>query len=281
MNYYKTTLREFIKDALKEDVGTNDITTNLVIKSDRFIRAEIIAKENCIVCGINIAGEVFRSIDKAVKYIASVKDGQRVKKGERLAYIIGKPKSILAAERVALNFLSLLSAISTKTKKYVNAAKPSKVKILDTRKTIPGLRLLAKYAVRIAGGYNHRLCLDEMVMIKDNHLKIIGGIEKLNNLKSRYKTEIEVGNLNDFKRAITFKPDIIMLDNMKLKDIKRAVEIRNSLPQKSLLKKPLLEVSGGITLKKLKKISRLGIDMISVGALTHSIESVDLSLEIL
>jgi nicotinate-nucleotide pyrophosphorylase (carboxylating) len=177
-----------------------------------------------------------------------------------------------------LNFLSLLSGIATKTRAYVDKVKPYKAKILDTRKTIPGLRELEKYAVRIGGGFNHRFSLDEMVLIKDNHLKIIGSYNKLKcGLRIEgHKIELEVKNLKEFKGALKLKPDMIMLDNMSIKDVRKAVLIKQQARHKTLL-----EASGGITLKNVRKIAAAGVETISVGALTHSVGSVDISLEIL
>jgi len=192
----------------------------------------------------------------------------------------------LAAERAALNLLTHLCGVATKTKEFVNQIKPYKAKILDTRKTTPGLRLLEKYAVRIGGGFNHRFCLDEMILIKDNHLKVIGdklwatGIKKAQEkFAGKYKIEIEVNNLRDLKKALKIKPDIIMLDNMSLKEIKKAVKLRNNLfidPRLS----PNLEVSGRVNIKNIRKFASTGVEMISIGELTHSVKSVDISLEI-
>jgi nicotinate-nucleotide pyrophosphorylase (carboxylating) len=209
-----------------------------------------------------------------------VREGERVKKSKVIARIFGKARSILTAERVVLNFLSLLCGIATRTREYVDAVKPYKVKIIDTRKTIPGLRILEKYAVRIGGGFNHRFSLDEMVMVKDNHLKVIGGHKKLAKLSRRYKSEIEVEDLRGFKEALKLKPDIIMLDNMSVKEMKKAVSIRNKLSPRLSQPTPKLEASGNITLKNVKRVASCGVEMISVGALTHSVKSIDISLEI-
>jgi len=275
VNYIKELdIKDIVAAALKEDIGTRDITTEAFIPPDKSVKAIILAKENFVVCGLGVAALAFRLQDKDIKFKACVREGQFVKKGKRLAKLSGNARGILTAERVALNFLSLLSGISTKTRKFVNAVKPHKVKILDTRKTIPGLRLLEKYAVRIGGGFNHRFCLDEMVLVKDNHLKIVGGIDRLGGFSRKQRTEIEVKDLREFKTALLLDPDIIMLDNMSVKEMKRAAAARAS-------RKPRLEASGGITLKNIKKIAASGVDMISVGELTDSLNSVDLSLEIL
>ena len=275
MNYINDLeIRNIVTRALKEDIGLKDITTEAFIPKGKTIKAVLLAKEDCVVSGLGVAALVFRLQDKNIKFKPLVQEGKWVKKGKIIARISGKAKSILSAERVALNFLSHLSGISTKTRNFVKQVKPYTAKIMDTRKTIPGLRFLEKYAVRIGGGFNHRLSLDEMVLIKDNHLKIIGGINKLAKFKRKYRIEIEVKNLREFKEALKVKPDIIMLDNMKVADIRKAVKIRKN-------SQPKLEVSGGVTLKNVRQIAKTGVDMISIGALTHSVNSVDISLEII
>jgi len=281
MNYTKNLYsRYIIKQALKEDIGRRDITTESIIPKNKFVKAILLAKEDCVVCGLGLAGLVFKLKDKKIQFKPQVKDGQKIKKGKVLARLWGRAQSILTAERVALNFVSLLSGIATKTRCYIEEVKPRKVKIMDTRKTIPGLRELEKYAVRIGGGYNHRMRLDEMILVKDNHLKVIGGYERLPKITKGYKNELEVKNLKEFKQALKFKPDIIMLDNMSIKDIKKAVEIRNNSQFLTPNSKLKLEASGGFTLETIREVASTGIDMISVGELTHSIKSVDISLEI-
>jgi nicotinate-nucleotide pyrophosphorylase (carboxylating) len=283
MNYDKN-IKQFIplvRRALKEDIGRGDITTKLTIPKNKKVKAVLLAKEDCIVCGLDIARLVFKEKDKNIKFKPKVHDGKNVTKGMVLARLEGEATSILTAERVALNFLSLLSGITTKTKQYINATRPYKIKIMDTRKTIPGLRELQKYAVRIGGGYSHRIRLDEMVLIKDNHLKAIEGFEKLPKFPKGFKIEIEAQNLKEFKHALRFKPDVIMLDNMSVRDIKEAVKIRNQMAVKGERPKIKLEASGGINLKNVKKVAACGIEIISVGELTHSIKSIDMSLEIL
>lgn len=282
MNYFRTTeVKEIIKKALKEDIGKGDITTTTVIPENKYAKAILLAKENCVICGLNIAAEVFRIQDKKIKFMSNVLDGKKIKEGKIIAHISGRAQSILTAERVALNFLSLLSGIATKTRAYVDKVKPYKVKILDTRKTIPGLRELEKYAVRIGGGSNHRMRLDEMVLIKDNHLKVMGyglwvmGLKEIKNkISPKIKIEIEVKNLKEFKEALEAGPDIIMLDNMKVEDIRKAVLLRKIAVSK-------IEVSGNVNLNNVRKIAKTGPDMISVGALTHSVQAVDISLEVL
>ena len=278
MSYVKDLdIRGIVAFALKEDIGAKDITTEMLIPRNKFVKAILIAKEDCLVCGLSLASLVFKLQDKNIKFKPLISEGKLVKKGKAIARIQGRAKSILTAERVALNFLSFLSGIATKTRRFVEEVKPYKVKIMDTRKTIPGLRLLEKYAVRIGGGFNHRLSLDEMILVKDNHLKIIKGYQGLFRFSRGCRVELEVKTLKEFQRALKLKPDIIMLDNMSLKDIKQAVRIKNSLPHPI----PKLEASGGITLRNVKQVASTGVDMISIGDLTHSVDSVDISLEIL
>jgi nicotinate-nucleotide pyrophosphorylase (carboxylating) len=274
-------LSSIVRSALIEDIGRGDITTRLTIPENKSIKAVFLAKEDCVVCGLPVAERVLKTLDSRIKFTPLVKEGQMAKRGKIIARIQGKAGSILSAERVALNFLTLLSGIATKTREYVNKVRPYKVKITDTRKTIPCLRELQKYAVRIGGGYNHRMSLDEMVMVKDNHLQASGdrcwliGFDKIRNkIPAKIKVEIEVKNLNEFRKALQMKPDIVLLDNMSTEEMKKAVTIRNNLT-------PKLEASGGITLKNIKKAAATGVEFISVGALTHSVESADISLEVL
>ena len=286
MNYSKVI--HLVRSSLKEDIGKRDITTGLFIPKDKMAKAVILAKEDCVVCGMEIAKIVFKATDNKIKFKSSAADGQHIKKGKVMARIQGKARSILIAERTALNFLSHLCGIATLTRRFVQAIKPYRVKIMDTRKTIPNLRALQKYAVRIGGGINHRFKLDEMVLIKDNHLKVIGdrlwviGFKKIKNkIPTKIKKEVEVKTLQEFKQALKIRADIIMLDNMKLSDIKKAVMIRNCLSPNTYHPTPKLEASGGITLKNIKKVAATGVDMISVGVLTHSAKSIDISLEVL
>lgn len=284
MNYLKVKEhRRLLENALKEDVGHRDITTEFISPKDKIVKAVLLAKENCVVCGLDIAKGAFKLTDFKVKFQPLVKEGQWIKKDQVIARIKGKAIGLLVAERTALNFLSLLSGIATKTRRFVDAVKPFQAKIMDTRKTIPNLRSLEKYAVRVGGGYNHRFRLDEMALIKDNHLKVCDLSKIIENMRKKIpkgtKIEVEVKNLKEFKEVLKGQPDIIMLDNMKVADIKKAVAIKRST-RYSVRRTPL-EASGGITLKNVKKIASTGVDMISVGALTHSVSSIDLSLEIL
>jgi len=280
--------RNIIKAALAEDIGKGDITAELMIPQGEKANAVIQAGEEGIVCGIHIAGLVFKLLDKSIKFTPKVKDGDRIKKGQVLARIRGKAASILLGERVALNFLGMLSGIATRTGQFVDKIKNYKVKIMDTRKTLPGLRELEKYAVRTGGGYNHRFSLDEMVLIKDNHLRVTGfglGVTELKDLIKEIrkrtppgmKIEIEVRNLKEFKHALEAKPDIIMLDNMGIDKIKKAVIMRS---EKKRGDSPKIEASGNIELENISEYARSGVDFISLGTLTKDVHSLDLSLEI-
>jgi len=277
----KSKLEAIVRKALIEDIGKGDITTRLTIPEDKDIQAVILVKEDCVVCGLEVAETVFRTVDKNVSFSPLSKDGKPAKKGKVIARLAGKARSILTAERVALNLLSMMSGVATKTREYVKHIEPYKTKITDTRKTMPGLRELQKYAVRIGGGYNHRMGLDEMILIKDNHLKVTAGYDKLPSVPKGFKIEIEVQNLKEFKHALRFKPDVIMLDNMSLGDIKKAVKIINNTSFNSHHPRTKLETSGGVDFKSVRKIAATGVDIISIGALTHSVESVDISLEVI
>ncbi|MFA5156056.1 MAG: carboxylating nicotinate-nucleotide diphosphorylase [Candidatus Omnitrophota bacterium] len=277
-----------VRSALKEDIGRNDITTSLFIPADKSIKADLVAKEVCVVCGLGIACLVLKAKDKNIKFMPKVKDGDFVRKGKAIARVQGNARQILTAERVMLNYICFLSGVATKARQYVNAAKPYRVKIIDTRKTVPGLRELEKYAVRVGGGFNHRMRLDEMILIKDNHIEVLGdrswvlGFDKIRKrIPKNIKIEIEVKNLREFKKALKMTPDIILLDNMSISDMKKAVSIRNNLSPATYHLIPKLEASGRVTLERVKKIASCGVDMISVGSLTHSVRSIDMSLEVL
>lgn len=240
-------LDAIVRHALIEDIGRGDITTQLTIPKDKDAKAVLRLNQDCIICGLPVAEKVLKTVDSNVLFEPLVKEGRLVKKGKLIARITGKANSILTAERVTLNMLSLLSAIATKTRQFAQAVEPYKVKITDTRKTIPGVRELQKYAVRIGGGYNHRMGLDEMILIKDNHIKVTEGYTKLPSVPKGFKIEVEVQNLDEFKHALRFKPDVIMLDNMSIEDIKEAVKIRDNTPFLSHHPQTKLEASGGWT----------------------------------
>lgn len=277
-----------VKNALKEDVGCGDITTSLSVPLKLKGEACIVAQEGGTLCGITVAKTVFKQLDKTINFKILKKDGDTFYKGDKIAIIKGKMQTILIGERVALNFLSLLSGVSTLTKKFITKVKGIKVKIKDTRKTIPNLRILEKYAVKTGGGYNHRNSLAEGIIVKDNHLSAAGYIqgehpdeEKINQLiailkkKSPFPIEIEVESLKEFKIMAGHKPDIIMLDNFSLKDLKTAVKLRDKY-----YPKVKLEASGGVNLKNVRATAASGVDYVSIGMLTDTPCVIDFSLNI-
>jgi nicotinate-nucleotide pyrophosphorylase (carboxylating) len=276
-----TKVDAFVRHALIEDIGHGDITTQLTIPVSKEIEASFLVNEDCIICGMLVAERTFKVYDPEINFTAMAKDGKAVKKGKIIAKLSGKAASILTAERVALNLLSMLSGVATRTREYVEKIEPNKTKITDTRKTFPGLRELQKYAVRIGGGHNHRMGLDEMILIKDNHIRVTEGYDKLPSVPKGFKIEIETQNLDEFKHALQFKPDVIMLDNMELDDIREAVKIRNGTNfTNSHHPRTKLEVSGGVNLDNVGKIASTGVEIISIGELTHSVKSIDMSLEV-
>jgi nicotinate-nucleotide pyrophosphorylase (carboxylating) len=270
-------ITHLIRLALAEDVGKGDLTSEALLESKLSSKAAIIAKQEGILAGLPVARMVFKMTDKAAIFHMLKQDGEKIKKGERIALIQGRIRGILKAERTALNFLQRLSGIATLTAKYVEKTKGAKAKILDTRKTTPGLRALEKYAVKAGGGKNHRMGLFDMILIKENHIQAAGGIrEAMKRAKSRCrgkKIEVEVGNLKELREAIEAKPDWIMLDNMKIEQMKKAVGMIRSAS--STVK---IEASGNVNLKNVKRIALTGVNFISVGALTHSAPALDLSL---
>ncbi|NPA53023.1 MAG: carboxylating nicotinate-nucleotide diphosphorylase [Aquificae bacterium] len=272
----KTFIKEKLKEFLLEDIGYKDLTTDN-IENHKSIHATIIAKEDLILAGIDFAVEIFRLLDNDTKILFQAKEGTLIKKGENILTLQADSKAILKGERTALNILQRLSGIATNTKRYVEKIKDTKTKLLDTRKTTPGFRAFEKYAVTVGGGYNHRFALYDMVMIKDNHIKLIGNIEDaVNQIKNRVspmtKIEIEVSNLDQLKQALKTDVDIIMLDNMSLEEIKKAVKITKQ-------KKPL-EVSGNINLDNIRDIALTGVDFISSGSIIHASRWVDISLRL-
>ena len=270
------TIDLIIEAALQEDLPQGDITSESIIPDDSRSRAIILAKEDGILAGMDVASRVFEKIDPDVEFKREKDDGQKFSKGETLAELEGSSISILKGERTALNFLQRMSGIATTTGRFVEALKGTRTKILDTRKTTPGLRNLEKYAVKMGGGQNHRRNLSEMVLIKDNHLKLVGSIsEAVKRAKERVapgiKVEVEATCLTEAQEAVRSGADMVMLDNMSMGKMKEVVEwVEGRIP---------LEVSGSVTLSKIREIAALGIDFISVGSLTHSYRSVDISME--
>ncbi|QVK20881.1 carboxylating nicotinate-nucleotide diphosphorylase [Mycoplasmatota bacterium] len=267
-------IKIIIENAIKEDMPNGDVTTDNLIDDDSLISGEFIAKEDGVISGLEVAKLVFSYFD-GVTIIPNKCDGDYVSNKEVIATIKGKTKSILKGERLALNIMQRMSGIASSTRKHVDLVKDYNCKILDTRKTTPNLRILEKLAVKHGGGTNHRLNLSDMVMIKDNHIKAAGSITNaVNIIKQKtndIKVEVEVENLAMFKEAINLEVDIIMLDNMSNDLMKKAVELNNG-------KK--LEASGNVSLDRLVGIAKTGVDYISVGNLTHSYKSLDISLKL-
>lgn len=275
------TIRGLIDQALAEDDVRRDITTRTLLPQAQRSEAYIVVKEPAVICGMDIALAVFKSLDQNIFFRSLYRDGASVKPMTRIAILKGKTRSLLAGERTALNFLGHLSGVATLTQASVQQARGTKAKIYDTRKTLPGLRGAQKYAVRCGGGINHRFNLSEAALIKDNHIALFGNKFSYENAVSRLKNKakkiiFEVQNLGQLPEVLAAHPNVILLDNMTLSQIKKAVAIRDRLN-----KKVLLEVSGGIRLERINQIARTGIDSISIGALTHSAPNIDLSMEIL
>jgi nicotinate-nucleotide pyrophosphorylase (carboxylating) len=274
-------LDAIIGAALAEDVGRGDVTTEALLPPDLPGRASLLVKEAGVLAGIDIAGRVFRMVDPSLKIEVLIKDGTAVRPGDIAGRVAGSVAAILKGERVALNFLQRLSGIASTTARYVVETRGFKAKICDTRKTTPGLRMLEKYAVRAGGGENHRLNLGDAVLIKDNHIAALRatglGLADIIN-KARYNApagitiEVEVTSAAEAMEALQAAPDIIMLDNMSPEEMKRVVKMVNGRAR--------LEASGGITLENVRRVAETGVDIISVGALTHSYKALDISLEI-
>ncbi|MDI6786495.1 MAG: carboxylating nicotinate-nucleotide diphosphorylase [bacterium] len=278
MSLNKNYLKSLIKKELSEDIGRGDITTKLTISKEVEVISEIIAQEEQIIAGLETIKTGFKIVDAQTKVKLLAKEGKRVKKGERIAEITGKACSILSGERTVLNFLQRMCGIATLTSKFVKETEGYRCKILDTRKTTPGLRKLEKYAVTVGGGCNHRFGLYDQILIKDTHLKIIPDIKNtLREMRSKtsLKTEVEVASKQELNEVLNEKIDVVMLDNMSVSKLKEAVSL---IKKKN--KKIKIEVSGNINLKKIRKIAKLGVDFISVGALTHSFKATNLSLKI-
>lgn len=268
-----------ISAALKEDACRQDITTLSLISPQAVSQARIVFQEDGVVCGLALAEKVFKKLDARIRFVTYGKDGDGIKKNGCVALIHGKTRALLSGERVALNFLGYLSGIATNTRRYVEQVRGTKVKILDTRKTTPGLRELEKYAVRCGGGTNHRQNLSEMVLVKDNHLASAGldFKEIMRRVRqSGRRVEVEVDSLQQLALVLPEKPDMVLLDNMHITQLRKAVKMSRSVK----LNRPLLEASGGITLKNIRAVALTGVDRISIGALTHHHAALNLSMEI-
>lgn len=266
-----------VQRALQEDIGSGDVTTEWTLPADLHQRGRLIAKAAGIVAGLDVARIVFETLDKSIRFVPRVADGTHVSARQTIATIDGPARSILAGERVALNLLQRMSGIATLTSRYVAAIEGTKAVILDTRKTVPGLRVLDKLAVRLGGGQNHRIGLYDMVLIKDNHIAAAGSITAaVQAVKSHnhagLKVEVEVKNLDELREALGLGVDRIMLDNMNLAEMRQAVSITAGRTE--------LEASGGVSLDTVGDIARTGVDLISVGALTHSVTALDISLDL-
>ena len=281
MNIVKE-IDKVVKLALEEDCAYNDVTSKSLSLKNKFASAQLIAKDNGIICGIDAFKHVLLKLDKKFKFKVFFKDGQTVKKGDIILTLKGPAAPLLAGERTALNFIQKLSGIATTTNKFVKIVKGSTAGIYDTRKTLPGFRNISKYAVRCGGGKNHRMNLSDMVLIKDNHLALIDDLtKKVKEIRKKYKklkVLIECEHEQHVKNAIAAGADIIMLDNMKQPLLKRMVKfIRNSSTKTY---KPLIEISGGVNFQTIKNYAKLGIERISIGMITHSAPSLDISLEV-
>jgi nicotinate-nucleotide pyrophosphorylase (carboxylating) len=271
------TTDDLIKLALHEDIGPGDITTDNLVTADTQGKGVIIAKQDLIIAGLAVTEQVFHTLDPKIVFDACFSDGQPVTAGSTVVRIDGSLKTLLKGERTALNFLQRLSGIATQTRAYVIAVAGTGVKLVDTRKTAPGWRVLEKHAVRAGGAGNHRMGLFDGVLIKDNHIAVAGGIANAvsaikKQISHLVKVEVETTSIEEVKEALTAGADIIMLDNMDVDQIRQAVEVIN--------KRALVEISGGVTREKLKYLARTGVDLISIGALTHSAVAVDLSMRI-
>ncbi|MHC1689498.1 MAG: carboxylating nicotinate-nucleotide diphosphorylase [Bacteroidales bacterium] len=263
--------------AIEEDIDTGDITTNALVPETSMAVAEMTAKADGVISGIEIARKVFEQIDKNILWTPFVKEGDHVKKGDRIVRIEGSFRALLTAERTALNILQRMSGIATAASLYVKELEGTGTNLLDTRKTAPGMRILDKMAVKAGGGTNHRMGLYDMALIKDNHIKVAGGIPNAviqvrKSIKPGISIEVEVTNLDETQQAIDSGADIIMLDNMNTAQMAQAVKLINGRAK--------TEASGNMTLSRVKEVASAGVDFISVGALTHSVTALDISMNI-
>ncbi|MDO8586087.1 MAG: carboxylating nicotinate-nucleotide diphosphorylase [Armatimonadota bacterium] len=268
--------RKVVKRALAEDIGAGDITTRLTVPASATASGVIVAKEAGIIAGLPIAALCFELIDPTVAFRAMVSEGHAARPGETIAEIAGSAQPILSAERVALNFLQRMSGIATMTAKFVKAVEGTRARIVDTRKTTPGLRLFEKYAVRMGGGSNHRFGLDDGILIKDNHIAIAGGVGPAVRAARRgaphtLGVEVEVRSISEIEEALASGADAVLLDNMSLEEMREAAQL--------IAGRALVEASGGVDADVVLAVAATGVDIISVGRLTHSFKSLDLSLQ--
>jgi nicotinate-nucleotide pyrophosphorylase len=272
----KLNVDPLIISALREDITSEDVSTNAVMPHAQAGTADLICKEDGVICGLQVFERVFKLLDEDVKITFSAKDGDRVTKGQKLAVLEGDIRILLEGERTALNYLQRMSGVATYTAKVASYLEGTNIKLLDTRKTTPNMRVFEKYAVTVGGGYNHRLNLSDGVLLKDNHIGAAGGVKEAIAAAKEYasfvrKIEVEVETLDMVKEAVEACADIIMLDNMDNETMEKAVAIID--------KKALIEVSGNVTAENIKRLSNLGVDYVSSGALTHSAPILDLSLK--
>ena len=267
--------RDIVHRALDEDVGNGDVTTEATVSPSQRARGIFLVKADCVIAGLDVAFEAFRQLDPAVTATARRRDGDRCRAGEKIAEVIGSAAALLTAERTALNFLQRLSGIATRARQFVDAA-GGRLTVLDTRKTTPTLRVLEKYAVRAGGATNHRTGLYDAVLIKDNHIRLAGGVNAAVERTRRYRPglpiEIEAQSLAQVDEALAAGADTILLDNLSLEEIREAVTRTHG--------RALTEVSGGVTLDRIPQLAATGAGFVSVGALTHSAPAIDISFEL-
>ncbi len=273
-NFY---VDDIIKRALAEDINYIDLATDYLLDDEEVSTASFVAKAEGVLCGIDCALRVFKLIDEDVKYEIKIKDGGKVSKGDVIATVTGSTKAILKGERTALNILQHMSGIASETAKYVACCEGTNCTVAETRKTLPGLRALEKYAVMIGGGKNHRFNLSDGAMLKDNHIDAYGSLANAvaalrHKVGHMVKIEVEVRNEEELKEAIACNADIIMLDNMTVEEMAHCVKVTNGMA--------VLEASGNITLENAAAVAHTGVDIVSVGALTHSVKAFDISLKI-
>ena len=267
---------KYILSALQEDITSEDITTNSVMPEAKAGEVELICKEDGVICGLGVFGRVFELLDENTVFECWVKDGDEVKKGQKLGIIRGDIRVLLSGERTALNYLQRMSGIATYTRSVADLLKGSNTKLLDTRKTTPNMRIFEKYAVKVGGGCNHRYNLSDGILLKDNHIGAAGGVKQAVMMAKEYapfvrKIEIEVEDLDMLKEALEAGADIVMLDNMSVEDMKKAVEMTAGKAQ--------TECSGNVTKENIARLVDIGVDFISSGALTHSAPILDLSMK--
>jgi len=266
---------ESIRRALDEDIRTGDVTTNSIVPADAMMNGKIIAKQDGVVAGLDVARAVFAMLDDSIQFNAHVDEGQRITLNSELVHLRGHSRPLLTGERTALNYLGRMSGIATLTRQFVDAVSGTKAVILDTRKTAPGLRTLDKLAVKLGGGENHRIGLFDMILIKDNHIDFAGGIKeavrRTRDFQSGLEIEVETRTLEDVKVALNLGIERILLDNMSIEMMNESVRLTNGRAK--------LEASGNVSLETVRQIAETGVDYISVGALTHSAKVFDFSLQ--